>query len=83
MARIDISKAESKTLDRYLNEQFDLVITVCDAANDACPFFPGARRRLHWSFPDPSVVDGSPEVRLAAFRQARDVIRARISTLDL
>jgi arsenate reductase len=44
---IDISGQDSKTLDRYLGEPFDYVITVCDDANEACPVFPGARRRLH------------------------------------
>ena len=50
---IDISSQESKTLERYLDQRFDAVITVCDQANDACPVFLGARKRLHWSFPDP------------------------------
>ena len=44
---IDISGQESKTLERYLGEPFDYVITVCDEANEACPFFPGAKTRLH------------------------------------
>ena len=51
---VDISGQESKTLERYLGEPFDYVITVCDEANEACPFFPGATNRLHWSFEDPS-----------------------------
>ena len=50
----DISSQESKTLERYLREPFDYVITVCDDANEACPFFPGAGKRLHWTFEDPS-----------------------------
>ena len=50
---IDVSRQESKTLDRYLGEPFDAVITVCDQAAEACPVFPGAKRRLHWSFTDP------------------------------
>ena len=50
---MDVSSQESKTLERYLGEPFDLVITVCDDANEACPVFPGARERLHWSFPTP------------------------------
>src|SRR5918994_5303382 len=73
---VDISAQESKTLERYLGEPFERVITVCDDANEACPVFPGARDRLHWSFPDPSRVEG--EGRLRAFRDVRDEIRARI-----
>lgn len=73
---VDISAQESKTLERYISEPFDLVVTVCDDANEACPVFPGARDRLHWSFPDPSRVKG--EERLAAFRKVRDEIQARI-----
>lgn len=75
---IDIRDAESKTLDRYLHEPWDTVITVCDAANESCPVFPGAARRLHWSFPDPSAVAGSEAERLAAFRSVRDTIAARL-----
>ena len=47
---VDISGQESETLDRYLGEPFDYVVTVCDAANEACPVFPGAKNRPHWSF---------------------------------
>jgi arsenate reductase len=75
---IDISGQESKRLDRYLGESFDLVITVCDEANEACPFFPGARRRWHWSFPDPSKATGDEEQQLAVYRAVRDAIRERI-----
>jgi len=75
---IDISGQTSKTLDRYLGEPFDAVITVCDQAAEACPVFPGARKRLHWSFPDPSRATGSQEEQLAVYRQVRDDIQARI-----
>ena len=75
---VDISGQESKTLDRYLHESFNYVITVCDDANEACPFFPGAQSRLHWSFEDPSRAEGSEEERLAIFRSVRDRIRERI-----
>ncbi|MCC6791597.1 MAG: arsenate reductase ArsC [Thermomicrobiales bacterium] len=77
---IDISGQESKTLDRYLAEPFERVITVCDDANESCPVFLGARERLHWSFPDPSKATGSDEERLATYRRVRDDIRARIET---
>ena len=75
---IDISAQESKTLDRYLDQSFDSVITVCDQANEACPIFFGARERLHWSFPDPSTAEGSEAQQLATYREVRDAIRARI-----
>jgi arsenate reductase len=75
---IDISAQESKTLDRYLGEPFDAVITVCDQAADACPVFPGAKRRLHWSFPDPSKAHGSEADQLAVYRMVRDDIRRQI-----
>jgi arsenate reductase len=75
---IDISGQESKRLERYLEEPFDYVITVCDDANEACPFFPGAKNRLHWSLDDPSRAEGSEEERLAIFRKVRDEISERI-----
>ena len=77
---IDISAQESKTLDRYLGQQFDYVITVCDQANEACPIFPGARRRLHWSFEDPAQASGTEEERLRVFRSVRNAIKERIET---
>jgi arsenate reductase len=80
---IDISGQRSKTLDRYLNEPFDKVITVCDQANETCPVFFGAQKRLHWSFPDPSKATGTEEEQLAVYRRVRDEIRARIEQVLL
>lgn len=77
-ANIDISGQESKTLQRYLGEPFDYVITVCDAAGESCPAFPGPAKRLHWSLPDPSQADGTDEERLEVFRSVRDRLKARI-----
>lgn len=76
---VDLSGHKSKTLDRYLGQPWDYVITVCDTANETCPVFPGARRRLHWSFPDPSKATGSDEEQRAVYRQVRDAIRARMA----
>jgi arsenate reductase len=75
---VDISGQESKTLDRYLGEPFDQVITVCDDANESCPVFFGARERRHWSFPDPSKATGSDEERREAYRRVRDAIAGRL-----
>jgi arsenate reductase len=75
---IDISRQQSKTLDRYVNEPFDDVITVCDTAAEACPIFPGAVHRRHWSFEDPSKATGSEEEQLEIYRRVRDQIRSHI-----
>src|SRR5712692_324793 len=75
---IDISGHQSKTLDRYLNEPFDEVITVCDTAAEACPIFPGAVKRRHWSLEDPSKATGSEAEQLAVYRHVRDELRSRI-----
>ncbi len=75
---IDIAAQESKTLERFLREPFDEVITVCDAANEACPVFLGAASRRHWSFDDPSQATGDEEEQLAVYRRVRDQIRDRI-----
>lgn len=77
---IDIGGQQSKTLLQYLGELFAEVITVCDQANEACPVFPGAGRRLHWSFDDPSRAEGTTEEQLAVYRRVRDEIRGRIVT---
>src|SRR5688572_8997952 len=77
---IDITRHTSKTLDRFLDQPWDDVITVCDSANETCPVFPKAGRRIHWSFEDPSKATGSEEARLATFRRIRDEIEARLGT---
>ena len=77
---VDLRGHTSKTLERFLPEPWDYVITVCDDANEACPFFPGGKRRLHWSFPDPSKATGSEEEQLTVYRAVRDAIRRRIDT---
>jgi arsenate reductase (thioredoxin) len=75
---VDIGGHESKTLDRFLDEPWDHVITVCDSANESCPVFPRAARRLHWSFEDPSRATGTDDEQLQVFRRIRDEIAARI-----
>ena len=75
---IDISSHESTNMARYVGEPFDYVITVCDEANEACPFFPHAAQRLHWSLPDPAAAEGTEEERLEFFRSVRDRVWIRI-----
>lgn len=75
---VDLSSYTSKLVDAFRDQQFDYVITVCDRANETCPFFPSHGKRLHWSFEDPSAAKGSADDQLAEFRRIRDQIRARI-----
>ena len=69
----------SKHLSDFAGQPFDVVITVCDRANDACPVFPGDTERIHWSFPDPSAVEGTAAERLAAFRHVREGLEQQIT----
>ena len=75
---IDISCQESKTLQPFLGQSLAWLITVCDQARESCPTLPGVAQQSHWSIDDPSAVRGSDEERMDAFRQARDILRARI-----
>ena len=75
---IDISGQHAKSVDDFVQQRFDYVITVCDDANESCPIFPNALHRLHWSFPDPSMAGGTHEECLAVFRQVRDGVKARV-----
>ena len=75
---IDISAHRSKSLNEFLSQPFDYVITVCDDAAEACPVFPGPARRIHWSFADPAAVQGSDDERLRAFEETRDAIEQRL-----
>ncbi len=81
---IDISSQRSKALDEFVGEPWDYVITVCDQANEACPIFPGASHRLHWSFADPSRARG-PERQQVFDRVAGEIedrLRAWLAELS-
>ena len=71
---IDLSGHRSKHVREFDGQHFDHVITVCDDANESCPIFPDDTERIHWSFPDPAVVEGNETKRLAAFRGVRDAL---------
>ncbi|WP_345948142.1 MULTISPECIES: arsenate reductase ArsC [unclassified Mucilaginibacter] len=72
---IAISHHTSNHVDEYLTIPFDYVITVCDNANEACPFFPGNAQRFHYNFPDPAKATGTPEEIMNEFRRVRDMIK--------
>lgn len=74
---IDISGQRSKSLQEYLQQPFDFVITVCDNAAESCPVFPGKAQRIHWSFPDPAAIEGNHEDILASFMSVRDGLEAK------
>jgi arsenate reductase len=75
---VDLSDARPDHVDTYLPQAWDLVVTVCDAAKESCPVFPGTVPRLHVGFEDPADALGSTEHRLAVFRRVRDDIRQRL-----
>jgi arsenate reductase len=72
---IDISGNRSKSVDEFVNEEIDYVLTVCDNARENCPYFPTKTKIIHHSFTDPAEVRGDEETRLNAFRKIRDQIR--------
>ena len=75
---IGISGHRSKSVDEFAGQAFDYLITVCDNAKESCPVFPAKTKRIHWSIEDPAAVQGCEEEKLAAFRHARDELRARL-----
>ncbi|MFO7447830.1 MAG: arsenate reductase ArsC [Ignavibacteriaceae bacterium] len=78
---IDISANKTKSVFDKIKEGtwYQYVVTVCDESSaERCPIFPGTMKRLHWSFPDPSRLEGSKEDKLAGTRKIRDTIKERI-----
>jgi arsenate reductase len=78
-AGISSDGLRSKSVAEYLDQHFDYVITVCDDARQACPVFPGVHESLHWGYDDPSAVEGTEGVRLAAFRRTMTAMGERIN----
>jgi len=75
---IDISAQRSKSIDDFLSDPPDYVVTVCDRARESCPTFPGVTQLVRWSFDDPADATGSDEEIMAEFARVRDEIRASI-----
>ena len=79
---IDISQKIPKSVEKYINEYWDYVITVCDNAKETCPVFLGdVRHRIHIGFEDPSNIRGSDEYRLSEYRRIRDEIKEKFLQL--
>ncbi len=76
---LDLAGAESQSVDEFAGESFDLAITVCDNAREACPVFPNAAETLHWPFDDPADATGTEEEQMVFFRRVRDEIKERIA----
>lgn len=72
---------QSKNAEQFRGEDFDLVVTVCDDANEECPIWLGKARRVHEGFRDPAKAQGTDEERLAVFRQVRDEMLEKIPAL--
>ena len=77
---IDMGAHRSKSVQEFLDQVFDYVITVCDHAKESCPYFPGGKKILHQSFEDPFALSGTEEEVMAGFRRVRDEIRSWIES---
>jgi arsenate reductase len=73
---VDISAGRPERVEAYLEQPWDLVVTVCDSAKESCPIFPRPVEAIHVSFADPAEAAGSEDERLAVFRVVRDDIRS-------
>lgn len=74
---IDIGGHRSKHLDVFQNRHFDVVMTVCDNANNNCPTYPATTERVHWSFDDPHALDDFRRVRAEIFATLESYVKAR------
>lgn len=72
---IDISGHTSNHVDEYCDVSFDLVLTVCDNAQERCPFFPSNAVRIHHNFPDPAKAQGTDDEVMESFRKTRNLIK--------
>lgn len=80
---IDISQQRSKSLNEFAGQTFDYVVTVCDRVREVCPVFPGDPEQIHWSFPDPTAIEGTRQVRERGFAETVNQLTTRIQFLLL
>jgi arsenate reductase len=72
---LDIGHHQSESIETYMDQSFDVILTVCDHAHEVCPIFPGGKTYVHHSFPDPAHAEGTEEEILNTFRSVRDQIK--------
>ena len=77
---IDWAGKNPKSIDAVINADWDLIITVCDRAKEACPVFPGRPLTAHWGMSDPAEIE-DPELRRRAFREAMTLVSRRIDLM--
>jgi arsenate reductase len=75
---VDIGRAKPKHVGLYLDQRWDLVVTVCDSAQETCPAFPRPVPKVHVPFFDPAAAEGTDEEKMGVFRRVRDEIRDRL-----
>ena len=81
---IDLSKEQPKSVERYLGEEWDFVITVCGGANESCPVFTGkVGKRMHIGFDDPASATGTDEEIMEVFRLVRDEIKKEMQKFSI
>lgn len=78
---VDLSSHTSKSVQGFVGQPFDVVLTVCDHARESCPIFPGRAHPIHQSFEDPAAATGSEETQRQTFRRVRDAIRVWLEGL--
>ena len=78
-AGLPTKQLSSKSVQQFIGQKFDYVITVCDQARQVCPVFPGSHQSLHWGYEDPAEATGTDEERMAVFRNVFTQIGLRIN----
>lgn len=80
---IDLTDQRTKHFNEFLGQHFDYIVTVCDRVREACPVFPGDPEQIHWSFPDPTAIEGDLQTQEKGFHEIARLLKVRIEYLLL